>query len=180
VFGRSGEQIATYRKIHLFDIDAPGGATYRESDTVERGRSIVTYAVDGITFGCSICYDLRFPELFQALADAGADVIAAPAAFLFQTGKDHWEPLLRARAIETQTYIVAAGSWGEVPYGGKPHRTFGHSMIVDAWGTVVAQEEEGDGFVVANVDASVIARVRQDMPIRRHRTLDSLYGRRRG
>ncbi|RVT93535.1 carbon-nitrogen hydrolase family protein [Sphingomonas crocodyli] len=175
VFDRAGREIATYRKIHLFDIDTPNGGTYRESDTVASGDTIAVYEAEGVRFGCSICYDLRFPELFQALADQGADVIAMPAAFLFETGKAHWEPLLRARAIETQTYIAASGSWGEVLNDGKPHRTFGHSMIVDPWGQILSHLATDDGYLTADVDAEMLARVRQNVPLRRHRVLPALY-----
>ena len=108
VFDRQGEEIARYRKIHLFDVTTPDGAPYRESATVKPGDPVVTYDCEGVTVGCSICYDLRFPDLFQALADKGAEMIALPAAFTMQTGKDHWEVLLRARAIETETYVCAA------------------------------------------------------------------------
>ena len=176
VFDRSGLEIAKYRKIHLFDIDAPDGTAYRESDTVANGDAIVTYDADGIRFGCSICYDLRFPELFQALANDGADVIALPAAFLYQTGKDHWEPLLRARAIETQTYIAASGSWGDVYYQEKPQRTFGHSMIIDPWGRVLTRIDDQNGYIVTDVDQAMLALTRESIPLRQHRVLPSLYG----
>lgn len=104
-FDRDGTELARYRKIHLFDVTTPDGRSYRESDTFGAGRDVVTYDADGTTIGCSICYDLRFAELYRALAEAGADIIMVPAAFTLQTGKDHWEVLLRARAIETQTFV---------------------------------------------------------------------------
>ena len=119
VFNRQGEEIARYRKIHLFDVTTPDGAAYKESATVKAGDAVVTYDCEGVTIGCSICYDLRFPDLFQALAEKGAQVIALPAAFTLQTGKDHWEALLRARAIETQTYLCAAA---QRPAIVRPHR----------------------------------------------------------
>ena len=166
-FDRQGRELVRYRKIHLFDIDGPDGTSYRESDTVEGGDEIVTYDADGVTVGCAICFDLRFPDLFQALVDKGAHVIALPSAFTLQTGKDHWEPLLRARAIETQTYVAAAGSCGVVPHEGRPHWTYGHSMIVDPWGHIVAMASDGDGFASHRFDRGRVARVRRDIPLRR-------------
>ena len=169
VFDRTGEQIAVYRKISLFDITAPDGAVYRESDSVARGDAIVVYEAEGIRFGCAICYDLRFPDLFHALSDRGADVVALPAAFTLQTGKDHWEPLLRARAIENQVYVAASGSWGAVERDGQAHYTFGHSMIVDPWGQKVAQASDGDGVVTHSFDRNLLATVRRNMSIAEHR-----------
>ena len=114
VFNREGEEIARYRKIHLFDVTTPDGASYKESATVKAGDAVVTYDCEGVTVGCAICYDLRFPDLFQALAEKGAEIIAMPSAFTMQTGKDHWEVLLRARAIETQAYICASAQTGDL------------------------------------------------------------------
>ena len=164
-FGRDGEELARYRKIHLFDIVGPDGTSYRESDTVAPGSEAITYDADGVTVGCTICYDLRFPALFQRLVAKGAQVIALPAAFTLQTGKDHWEPLIRARAIETQTYLAASGSCGVVEYEGKPHWTYGHSMIVDPWGHVVAMTSDGNGSATHRFEAERIARVRRDIPV---------------
>ena len=171
VFNRSGEQIALYRKIHLFDITGPGGIEYRESDTVARGDAIVIYEAEGVRFGCAICYDLRFPELFRALSEKGADVIALPAAFLLHTGKDHWEPLLRARAIENQVYVAASGSWGAVERDGRLHHTWGRSMIVDPWGQKIAQVSDSDGVAAHRFDRDLIAKIRRDIPIARHRVI---------
>ena len=117
VFNREGEEIARYRKIHLFDVMTPDGTAYKESATVKGGDKVVTYDCEGVTVGCSICYDLRFPDLFQALAEKGAEMIALPAAFTMQTGKDHWEVLLRARAIETETYVCASAQTGSFTVG---------------------------------------------------------------
>jgi predicted amidohydrolase len=117
VFNREGEEIARYRKIHLFDVMTPDGTAYRESATVKAGDKVVTYDCEGVTVGCSICYDLRFPDLFQALMEKGAEMIAMPAAFTTQTGKDHWEVLLRARAIETETYVCVWPLAGRRPLG---------------------------------------------------------------
>lgn len=165
-FDRVGVELARYSKINLFDIDGPDGTSYRESDTVAPGDEIVTYDADGVTIGCAICFDLRFPDLFQQLVAKGAQVIALPSAFTLQTGKDHWEPLVRARAIETQTYFVASGSCGVVPYEGRPHWTYGHSMIVDPWGHVVAMTSDGNGHATHRFDADRVARVRRDIPLR--------------
>src|ERR1700744_346129 len=119
VFNREGEEIARYRKIHLFDVITPDGTAYKESATVKAGDQVVTYDCEGVTIGCSICYDLRFPDLFQALAEKGAEMIAMPAAFTMQTGKDHWEVLLRAPAIETATYVAAAAQTGSFKVNGE-------------------------------------------------------------
>ena len=165
-FDPTGKEVARYRKIHLFDIDGPDGTSYRESDTVEGGRDIVVYDAGGVTVGCAICFDLRFSVLFQQLVDRGAQVIALPAAFTLQTGKDHWEPLIRARAIETQTYLVASGSYGAVTHDGKPHWTYGHSMIVDPWGHIVSMTSDGDGYGTHRFDPELVERVRRDIPMR--------------
>jgi len=160
VFNPQGERIAIYRKIHLFDVDiAPG--SYRESDTYLPGEQIVTTDIAGITLGLTICYDMRFPELYRCLALAGAKVIAVPAAFTAFTGKDHWEPLLRARAIENQCYIIAPAQWGEHPVG---RQCYGRSLIINPWGTVIAQAPDGEGVVVANLDMSELERIRKSVP----------------
>lgn len=170
-FGPDGEELARYRKIHLFDIVAPDGTGYRESATFGRGSEIVTYRAGASTIGCTICYDLRFPELFLKLRQRGADVIAVPAAFTLQTGKDHWETLLRARAIETQCWILAAATWGRHEEGGSPRFTYGHSLIADPWGHVVAKVSDGEGFATARIDHGLTARIRRDMPLVDHRVL---------
>ena len=149
VFNREGEEIARYRKIHLFDVTTPDGADYRESQTVSRATRSSTYDCEGVTIGCSICYDLRFPDLFQALAEKGAQMIALPAAFTLQTGKDHWEVLLRARAIETETYVCASAQTGSFTVGNEQRHTYGHSLVADPWGHVVAKASDGVGLVSA-------------------------------
>lgn len=164
-FDRTGKEIARYRKIHLFDVVTPDGVDHRESATVASGGEVVTYDADGITVGCAICYDLRFPELFQRLAAKGAQLIALPAAFTLQTGKDHWETLIRARAIETQTYFAASGCFGAINYDDRQHWTYGHSMIVDPWGHVVAKVSDGEGYVVHRFDADMLARIRRGIPL---------------
>lgn len=164
-FDRAGHELARYRKIHLFDVVTPDGTSYKESDTVASGDEVVTYVADGITIGCSICYDVRFPELYRKLVEKGAQVIALPAAFTLQTGKDHWEPLIRARAIETQTYLAASASFGMVAYEGRQHWTYGHSMIVDPWGHVVARASDRSGYVVHRFDPDVLEQVRRGIPL---------------
>ncbi|MGJ3262416.1 MAG: carbon-nitrogen hydrolase family protein [Salinarimonas sp.] len=169
VFDPQGREIARYRKIHMFDVDVPGGMRHRESETISPGREIVTYSCGGYTIGCSICYDLRFPELFRALRDRGADLIVLPAAFTLMTGKDHWEVLLRARAIETQTHVLACGQIGT--HAGGRKACYGHSMIIDPWGHVVAQVGDHPGHAVARVDAEYQARVRTNVPVATHHVL---------
>jgi nitrilase len=164
-FDRAGKELARYRKIHLFDIDSPDGRSYRESDTIAPGSEVVTYDADGVIVGCSICYDLRFPLLFQKLVERGAQIIALPAAFTLQTGKDHWEPLIRARAIETETYFAASGSCGVVDYEGHPHWTYGHSMIVDPWGHVVAMCSDGAGYCTHVFEPDRVVKIRRDIPV---------------
>ena len=169
VFNRQGEEIARYRKIHLFDVTTPDGLAYRESATVKAGDLVVTYDCEGVTIGCAICYDLRFPGLFQALADKGAEVIALPSAFTMATGKDHWEVLIRARAIETQTYMCAAAQCGSFNVNNETRQTYGHSLVADPWGLVVAQASDGVGVVSARVDPAQVKRVRGMIPVARHR-----------
>lgn len=175
VFGPDGAEQARYRKIHLFDIDGRDGRSYRESATYGRGESVVTFQAGSdasITAGCAICYDLRFPELFLALRRAGAELIVLPAAFTRETGRDHWEPLLRARAIETQSWVAAPATFGPHTDGqGATRFTFGRSMIVDPWGQVVAQVSDGGGWATARIDPDLTARVRADMPVLTHRVL---------
>jgi nitrilase len=169
VFGPDGSDIARYRKIHLFDVDVPGGASYRESDSVARGDSITTYKAGNVTVGCGICYDLRFPELFRALSDQGAEIIVLPAAFTLMTGKDHWEVLLRARAIETQCYIVAPA---QIFSHGAGKACFGHSMIIDPWGQVIAMVPDEVGVATATIDLKRLASVRSKLPVARHHVLN--------
>ncbi len=173
VFGPDGAEIARYRKIHLFDIVAPDGTGYRESNTYGAGDDVVTCEADGTRLGLAICYDVRFPELFLALRRAGAEVIFLPSAFTLQTGKDHWEPLIRARAIETQCWMVAAATWGQHLDGARnePRFTYGHSMICNPWGHVVAQTSDGTGWATARIDPDLTVRVRRDMPVLEHRRL---------
>jgi predicted amidohydrolase len=172
VFDPDGREIARYRKIHMFDITTPDGQSYRESDSYRPGDKVVTFAAGGTTVGCAICYDLRFPEMFLTLRRAGAEIIMLPSAFTMQTGKDHWEVLIRARAIETQTWLVAAATTGRHQDArGGTRLTYGHSMIVDPWGHVVARASDGIGFASARIDPALTERVRRDMPVLEHRRL---------
>ncbi|WP_144183208.1 carbon-nitrogen hydrolase family protein [Elioraea rosea] len=171
-FDPEGTEVARYRKIHLFDIVAPDGTGYRESATYGRGEDVVTYQANGVTVGCAICYDVRFPELFLALRKAGAELIMLPAAFTLQTGKDHWETLIRARAIETQCWFAAPATWGQHMDKGGPRFTYGHSLVADPWGHVVAKVSDGTGFATARLDHARTERVRADMPVLEHRVLD--------
>jgi predicted amidohydrolase len=168
VFDRTGAPVACYRKIHLFDVEIPGRVSYRESRWVAPGDTPVTVDVEGVRLGLSICYDLRFPELYRRLAADGAQVLLVPAAFMAHTGRDHWEVLLRARAIENQCYVVAAGQIGDH----EPGRTcFGRSMIVDPWGTVLAQAPDEVGVTTAGLDLDRLARVRAELPSLANRRL---------
>jgi deaminated glutathione amidase len=169
VFNRQGDEIARYRKIHLFDVVTPDGAAYRESASVKPGDAVVTYDCEGMMVGCSICYDLRFPDLFQALAERGAQIIALPAAFTMQTGKDHWETLLRARAIETQTYVCASAQTGSFSTGNEQRQTYGHSLVADPWGHIVAMASDGIGLVSTRIDPALVAKVRQMIPVAAHK-----------
>ncbi|HET9677689.1 MAG TPA: carbon-nitrogen hydrolase family protein [Solirubrobacterales bacterium] len=160
LIGPAGEDVAVYRKIHMFDVDA-GGVSYRESEHERPGTEPVTAPVADLTLGMTVCYDLRFPELFRILALRGARVVAVPSAFTLATGRDHWEVLLRARAIEDQVFVVAPNQFGEAP----PHySSFGHSMIVDPWGVVLATAPDGEGFAAADLDVAEQDRVRESLP----------------
>ncbi|MGO4705579.1 carbon-nitrogen hydrolase family protein [Microvirga sp. 2MCAF38] len=169
VFDPKGKEIAKYRKIHLFDVDTPGGVSYRESDTISRGEDVVTYKVGDVTVGCAICYDIRFPELFRKLRDAGADVIVLPAAFTLMTGKDHWEVLARARAIETQTYFLAVGQ--VAAHAGGKKWCWGHSMVIDPWGHIVAQCSDRVSNTSARLDLDYTGVVRGNVPVAQHHVL---------
>jgi predicted amidohydrolase len=170
LFDRAGELAASYRKIHLFDVEIPDRVSYQESRTVAPGEEVVTVDLEGVTVGLSICYDLRFPELYRRLAVAGARILLVPAAFTAHTGRDHWEVLLRARAIENQCYVLAAGQTGSHEPG---RACYGRSMVVDPWGTVIAQAPDGVGLVVADLDLDRVERIRQEVPSLANRRLAS-------
>ena len=160
LIGPDGGDLAVYRKIHMFDVDV-GGVAYRESEHEEPGSEIATADAGELTVGLTVCYDLRFPELFRILAVRGARLIAVPSAFTSTTGRDHWEVLLRARAIENQAFVLAPNQSGKAP----PHfDSFGHSSIVDPWGNVLAIAPEGECFVAADLDLSAQEEVRESLP----------------
>jgi deaminated glutathione amidase len=161
-----GAIAATYRKVHLFDVSLPDGTSIRESAATSAGSQPVTAEVMGVRVGLSVCYDVRFPELYRKLADEGARIVTVPAAFTLTTGKDHWHVLLRARAIENQVYVLAPAQHGKHPRG---RQTFGKSLIVDPWGEVIAQCSEGEGFATARMDFAYQDRVRTSLPSLLHR-----------
>jgi deaminated glutathione amidase len=160
LIGPDGEDVAVYRKIHMFDVEVEG-VTYRESDHDEPGEEIVSAALDEIELGITVCYDLRFPELYRILAVRGARVIAVPSAFTAPTGRAHWEVLVRARAIENQVFVIAPDQVGKAP----PHfESYGHSAIVDPWGEVLAMAPDEECFVAADLDLEAQERMRDKLP----------------
>ncbi len=160
LIGPDGEDLAVYRKIHMFDVDA-GGVSYRESAHEQAGADIVSAQVGDVPVGLTVCYDLRFPELFRVLAVRGARLLTVPAAFTAATGRDHWEVLLRARAIENAAFVLAPGQVGQAP----PHfSSYGRSMIVDPWGVVLATAPDEECFVAADLDLAAQERVRAAVP----------------
>jgi predicted amidohydrolase len=162
VFGPDGGLIANYDKIHMFDVDLDNGESWRESNTYEPGRETVVADLGFAQLGMSVCYDLRFPQLFRAQALAGAEILTVPAAFTRQTGEAHWHVLLRARAIENGAYLIAAAQGGQHEDG---RETYGHSMIVDPWGSVVAEaEHDNPGVVIADIDIAHVAAARRKIP----------------
>lgn len=170
LFGQEGEILAVYRKIHLFDVDVEDAVRFAESATVEPGSEVVVAETPLGSIGLSICYDLRFGELYRKLVEGGAELIAIPAAFTAVTGKAHWETLVRARAIETQAYVLAAAQCGRHDDDGL-RESHGHAMIVDPWGQVVASVSDGPGLALAEIDLGRVARVRAGIPMARHRRL---------
>jgi predicted amidohydrolase len=172
IFDRDGSEMARYSKMHLFDVKLPDGLEYAESAAIAPGNDVVVCDCAGVKAGLAICYDLRFPQLFHALADRGAEIFLLPAAFTVPTGISHWEPLLRARAIENGCYVAACGQWGRYARG---RENYGHSMVVDPWGTVIAQCRERVDILVAEIDLEHLRAVRERMPVQRHRRRD-LFG----
>lgn len=163
----TGDIVAVYRKIHLFDANPPDGVKYRESETVAPGRDIVTAQTPLGMLGLSICYDLRFPELYRALSAGGASVLTVPSAFTVPTGQAHWEVLLRARAIENLSYVIAPAQVGEHGHGRK---SWGHALVIDPWGTTLAEAGGSEpGVALATIDTSEVGRVRQVLPALEHR-----------
>jgi len=165
VFDPTGEICAIYRKIHLFDVEIPGGRTYLESNTITPGCETTLFRVGDFVFGMATCYDLRFPELFRRLVEQGANVLLVPAAFTLETGKDHWELLLRARAVENQCWVAAAGQWGASPPN---HNSYGRSMVVNPWGIVIAQAIDGITTVIADLDTESLSEIRTTFPTLGH------------
>ncbi|QFT20816.1 2-oxoglutaramate amidase [Pseudomonas sp. THAF187a] len=166
-----GERAARYDKLHLFDVDvADNRGRYRESDDFAHGEQVVVVDTPVGRLGLTVCYDLRFPELYSALREAGAELISVPAAFTAVTGAAHWQVLTRARAIETQCYLLAAGQGGEHP---GPRWTFGHSAIIDPWGGVLVEQDQGEAALLASRDGAEQAAIRQRMPVQQHRRLFS-------
>jgi predicted amidohydrolase len=165
----SGAVVAKYRKIHLFDVAIPNGAVMRESDATAPGDELVVVDIAGAPVGVSICYDVRFPELYRQLVKGmGAEVLLVPAAFTAHTGAAHWHLMLRARAVEDQAWVVAPAQWGQ--HNAK-RASFGHTLIADPWGTIVGERDDGDGVVVATLDSETVAKRRTQMPCLEHAVL---------
>ncbi len=162
----NGDQLGRYRKIHLFDVDIKGGVSAMESEARQPGNAIVVAETEFCPMGMTICYDLRFPELYRALVSKGAQVVFVPSAFTAFTGEAHWEPLLRARAIENQVYLIAPNQVGKNP---RSFATYGNSMIVDPWGRVLARASDMPSVIIAEIDLGYLARVRAELPALSHR-----------
>ncbi len=161
-------RLAVYRKIHLFDVDVSPEVRFSESATVQGGTELVSVKTDFGVIGLTVCYDVRFPGLYQRLRDLGSEILTVPSAFTSTTGKDHWHPLLRARAIETQCYVLAPAQYGKHDDDGL-RESYGHAMIVDPWGQIVAMAADGPGVAVAEIDRGRLQRVRASMPVIEHR-----------
>ncbi|MGH2533164.1 MAG: carbon-nitrogen hydrolase family protein [Thermomicrobiales bacterium] len=175
LFDPMGEIVATYRKIHLYDVELTGNVSANESATIKPGRDVVTADVDGHRLGMSICYDLRFPELYRLLALDGAEMLAVPAAFTMFTGQDHWHSLLKARAIENQCYVIAPAQVGRH----EPNaQCYGHSVVIDPWGTVLVDASNREGFVTAELDFDDLREVRAQLPSLANRRPEAYQGRR--
>jgi predicted amidohydrolase len=168
VYASNGTVLASYRKLHLFDVTLPSGHQVRESAAMTAGQEIVSCDVLGLRVGLSICYDVRFPELYRKLVDRGCEVLCVPSAFTRETGQDHWHTLLRTRAIESQCWVIAANQWGSHPTN---KTTYGHSLIIDPWGNIRAEAESGTGVIVADLDMRLVHKVRQSLPSLRHRRI---------
>lgn len=170
LFGPDGARLAVYRKMHLFDVDLSERVQFSESASVRPGDAPVAAATSLGTIGLSVCYDLRFAELYRRLVELGAEVLTVPSAFTLTTGRDHWEPLLRARAIESQCYVLAPAQHGRHDDGGL-RESFGHSMIVDPWGHVTAMASDGPGLALAEIEPRRVREIRRALPVRDHRRL---------
>ena len=168
LFGRDGRELGRYRKLHLFDVDLPGKVSYEESRWLRAGDSVVSIPTDLAHLGLAICYDLRFPELFRCCADSGAEVLLVPSAFSAPTGRDHWDVLIRARAIENQAFVLASNQCGQHT---PSFSTWGHSAILDPWGDPLASLGDSEGIAVATIDPGRLAEVRRSLPALSHRKI---------
>ncbi len=164
----TGAIAARYRKVHLFDVDVPGGMQFRESESVDAGNDVVVAETPWGGLGLTVCYDVRFPELYRQITARGARMITVPSAFTRETGKDHWHLLLRARAVENQAFIIAPAQFGW--HGGKRY-SYGHALIADPWGAVLSECGDHEGFALARLDFDYQDRVRSNLPVLRHRKL---------
>lgn len=169
IVNSEGEIVTTYRKMHLFDMDLPEGPTMKESEVVMPGDKLVMSNTPFGKVGMSICYDLRFPEMYLALREGGAQILFIPAAFTKVTGEQHWKALLQARAIETQSYVVAAA---QVGFHHPERESYGHAMIIDPWGKILGEVEDGTGIATAHIDLEFVENVRKSMPVMNHRRKD--------
>lgn len=169
-----GQRIAHYDKLHLYDVDLPDGQSYRESATYQAGQldvqnhSNALVEIAEFKIGLSICYDLRFPEYYRALTEIGSQLICVPSAFTYDTGNAHWQTLLRARAIENQVFISAAAQTGTHANGRK---TWGHSMLIDPWGDIIAEQQDGEGLLIAELDFTKLQSLRDSFPVLSHRRI---------
>ena len=170
VYSPNGERLESYRKIHLFDVDIPGGMSIAESDRVVPGEEAVVVETEHGKFGLSICYDLRFPELYRQLQEKGANVLLIPSAFTQHTGEAHWHILLRSRAIEFQSWVIAAAQTGTHDVEGT-RQSYGHALIIDPWGRVVADAQIEEGYIMADIDLDQVSSVRSSMPVESHRRM---------
>jgi deaminated glutathione amidase len=170
LFGPDGDVLGSYRKLHLFDVDVSADVRFKESDTCAPGNDPVVVPTALGTIGLTICYDLRFGELYRKLVDMGAEILTIPSAFTATTGKDHWEVLVRARAIECQSYVIAPGQSGQHDDNGLRH-SHGHSLIVDPWGLVIGRASDGPNLALAEVDLERVRKVRRSIPMAQHRRL---------
>ena len=170
MIGPDGARLASYRKIHLFDVDVPGGLCVKESDSIAPGDQITVVDTELGRIGMAICYDLRFPELFQAQVRRGAQILMVPSAFTLTTGKDHWHALLRARAIENGAYVLAPAQRGIHDEAGT-RKSYGHSLVIDPWGTVLGEAGDGERICYAEIDLEQVSAVRASIPVQMNRRL---------
>jgi len=172
IINANGQIVSTYRKMHLFDINIPNGPTHQESKVMSAGTTMELCDSPLGTLGLSVCYDVRFPEFYMSLRERGAQIILVPSAFTKVTGEAHWKILLQARAIETQCYVVAAA---QVGVHNPKRETYGHSLIIDPWGTILSEIQDGNGLGVAQIDLEYLQKVRTNMPTINHRRKDLYY-----